>query len=145
MLLKKFSVSNFRSITSAHAISLSKKTILIGKNNEGKSNILKALNIAMHALQEHAWGEKRRKGVLGRKTLKYEERFYDWERDFPIKIQDRKTGNESIFKLEFSLTEDELVALKRKTKLDFCESLSILNRSNRALAVKTILADVRYE
>lgn len=51
MKITAFSVSNFRSITSAHKINISKHTtVLIGKNNEGKSNLLKALQVAMELL-----------------------------------------------------------------------------------------------
>lgn len=40
MKLASFSVSNFRSITTAHKIQTHNITVLVGKNNEGKSNIL---------------------------------------------------------------------------------------------------------
>ena len=51
MKIVKFSVTNFRSITNANKIPISQITILMGKNNEGKSNLLKALNIAMNTLR----------------------------------------------------------------------------------------------
>ena len=52
MKLKSFSVTNFRSITKAHHVNLSNTaTILVGKNNEGKSNLLKALSIAMEVMK----------------------------------------------------------------------------------------------
>jgi AAA15 family ATPase/GTPase len=57
--LVNFSVSNFRSITAAHKVPISNTTILIGRNNEGKSNVLKALSFAMNALLEHAAREQR--------------------------------------------------------------------------------------
>ena len=41
MKLVSFSVTNYRSITKAHKISLGQYTVLLGKNNEGKSNIEK--------------------------------------------------------------------------------------------------------
>ena len=47
MDLIEFSVTNFRSITTAHKIKLQDFTVLVGKNNEGKSNLLNALNAAM--------------------------------------------------------------------------------------------------
>jgi putative ATP-dependent endonuclease of OLD family len=52
--LVNFSVTNYRSITVAHKIGISDVTVLIGKNNEGKSNLLRALDVAMHLLQLHA-------------------------------------------------------------------------------------------
>ncbi|HYD82192.1 MAG TPA: AAA family ATPase [Paucimonas sp.] len=54
MRLVSFSVTNFRSITDAHKIPISDSTVLIGRNNEGKSNLLRALSIAMKALTAHA-------------------------------------------------------------------------------------------
>ncbi len=53
MKLVEFSVTNFRSITKAHKINLQDMTVLVGKNNEGKSNLLTALNIAMRAIFEY--------------------------------------------------------------------------------------------
>lgn len=47
MELVNFSVTNFRSITKAHKVSVSDTTVLIGRNNEGKSNLLRALDVAM--------------------------------------------------------------------------------------------------
>lgn len=37
MRLIRFSVTNYRSITTAHKIQMSNMTVLVGKNNEGKS------------------------------------------------------------------------------------------------------------
>lgn len=54
MRLINFSVTNFRSVTRAHRIALSNLTILIGRNNEGKSNLLRALDVAMTLLRQHA-------------------------------------------------------------------------------------------
>lgn len=47
MKLNFFSITNYRSITTAHKIAISGFTVLLGKNNEGKSNILKALDTAL--------------------------------------------------------------------------------------------------
>lgn len=33
---------------------------------------------------------------------------YNWKRDFPMQLQNRKSGSESIFRLKFSLEGDEL-------------------------------------
>ncbi|MGR3713740.1 MAG: AAA family ATPase [Shimia sp.] len=47
-----FSVENYRSITTARKIPLSDYSLLVGANNEGKSNILHALTLGMDALIE---------------------------------------------------------------------------------------------
>ncbi|MDJ0692903.1 AAA family ATPase [Mastigocoleus sp. MO_188.B34] len=124
MRLVNFSVTNFRSITTAHKIAISNTTILIGKNNEGKSNILKALSIAMKVLQEHAAPGR---FLFSRARIKYrnDESFYLWERDFPINFQKRKQGNQSIFRLEFDLDEKEVIEFKDTIKSNLNGTLPI--------------------
>jgi hypothetical protein len=41
---------------------------------------------------------------------------YSWERDFPIALQDRKGVNQSIFRLEFELDNDEIQEFKEEIK-----------------------------
>ena len=110
MKLLTFSVTNSRSITKAHKINLEAFTVLVGKNNEGKSNLLTALNIAMEILLDHA-----RKGNIEMKRRYSRNMIYEWERDFPIQLQNRKRGLESIFKLEFKLEGEELTEFQKNT------------------------------
>jgi putative ATP-dependent endonuclease of OLD family len=102
MRLVSFSATNFRSITTAHKIPIGDSTVLIGRNNEGKSNFLRALNIAMKALDAHA-----KKGS-SRLNNSRDDQQYQWSRDFPISLQSGKGQNVSTFKLEFSLDENEI-------------------------------------
>lgn len=104
MKLISFSVTNYRSITTAHKIPLSNLTVLVGKNNEGKSNLLMALNIAMLAILL----ESKISDRSVRSPYKYKNINYDWSRDFPIQLQSRKSGLESIFTLYFRLEGNEL-------------------------------------
>jgi AAA15 family ATPase/GTPase len=123
--LIEFSVTNFRSITSAHKIPISGTTILIGRNNEGKSNILKALSISMNILQRHAM-EERRGYLLLRRPYRKDESQYYWERDFPIALQNRKSANQSIFKLEFELDQSEIAEFKNQIKSNLNGTLPLL-------------------
>ena len=50
MKLVSVTVENFRSITAARKIQISGLTTLVGPNNEGKSNILRAIVIAVRYL-----------------------------------------------------------------------------------------------
>lgn len=95
MKLIDFSVTNFRSITKAHKISLQNLTVLVGRNNEGKSNLLNGLNVAMQTMMLHA------------KQVRSHSQLYNWERDFPVQFQERKSGLESIFRLNFRLNHEE--------------------------------------
>lgn len=102
MKLVEFSVQNYRSITSARKIKLHSFTVLLGKNNEGKSNLLTALNVAMKIMLRYCRRDVKYAG------LPHETFLYDWRRDFPVQFQDRKQGKESIFKLNFRLEDAEL-------------------------------------
>lgn len=101
MKLVEFSVSNYRSITSAHKIILQNYTVLVGKNNEGKSNLLTAMNVAMKALMLHGMNGGSGRGRSSSVA-------YIWEQDFPLQFQDRRAGLESIFTLSFCLEDGEL-------------------------------------
>ena len=126
MKLIDFSVTNFRSITKAHKVSLSQTTILIGRNNEGKSNLLKSLDIAMTTLQHHAISERRGETFLGaRKYARKDDSHYFWERDFPITLQDRKSNTQTIFRLEFLLTQEEIDLFRKEVKSKLNGSLPI--------------------
>ena len=118
MKLVSFSVSNFRSIVAAKKVPLSDYSILVGANNEGKSNILNALAIAMSVLVEYKKNLKR--DTLGR-ILEIPASFllrridYDWKRDFPISKQNSTSKNkETEITLDFLLSEEEVADFVRK-------------------------------
>ena len=106
MRLDEFSVTNYRSITSANKIKIKDLTVLVGKNNEGKSNLLTALNVAMNA-------------AIYRSDYRYEPNYtrirygqsYDWKRDFPLQLQHRKSNFYSFFELTFELDSEEIKEL----------------------------------
>lgn len=112
MKLIIFSVSNFRSITRAHRIQIREKTILVGKNNEGKSNLLKAMNIAMNMLLQHSKSVKVRR--LLKRYRSSDERNYYWDRDYPILSQHKQGEKKTTFRLEFELTDDEIIEFKKE-------------------------------
>lgn len=110
MKLKSFSVQKYRSITSAKKIALGPSTILVGPNNEGKSNILRALVTAMNILTRERYAgrtvRRRTSGVLYRRNV------YDWEVDFPVRLQEKHPQGQSSMTLEFDLTTDELTQFR---------------------------------
>lgn len=121
MKLVSFSVLNYRSITSAHKINLDQITVLVGKNNEGKSNILAALNVAMNLIIQHSKESNKR---IHYPSPRYRTA-YKWTRDFPVSLQDRKNGLESIFTLNFRLTHDEAKAFNDETGIKSNEDIPI--------------------
>ncbi len=125
MELVNFSVKNFRSITTAHKVSISDTTILIGMNNEGKSNLLKALDVGMTSLQRHAIGGRRGR-IMSKPALRRDNQQYFWERDFPINFQSRASGMQTIIRLEFLLTEEEIDEFKDTIKSSLNGTLPII-------------------
>lgn len=119
MRLVEFSVTNYRSITSAHKIALKDLTVLVGKNNEGKSNLLRALNVAMNAVIFHSRN-------AGRPLQYFNGRLdYEWHRDFPLQFQSRTSGLESIFRLNFRLEDNELNEFHSVTRIRGNEDIPI--------------------
>ena len=105
MKLKSFTVQKYRSIIAAKRIPVGRKTVLVGPNNEGKSNILRALITAMNLLTR----ERLPRGPeIRRRSFMYGRRAYDWETDFPISLQKKHPNGQTTIILEFQLTDAEL-------------------------------------
>lgn len=114
MKLKEFSVENYRSITSASKIKLQDFTVLVGKNNEGKSNLINALNIAMESLKNY------------QQTYRYAfDKMYDWKKDFPLQLQNQSDARQSIFSLLFGFEKEETNEFYRKTSISGISELNV--------------------
>lgn len=105
MELVSFSVTNYRSITRAYKLPIRRSTVLIGPNNEGKSNILRALVTTLEMLSRIG-GYKIQRGRF-RSSERFRE-FYDWQRDFPVSLQNKSPDGESVFNLELELSDAEI-------------------------------------
>ena len=115
MKLISFSISNYRSITRAHRIHLQDLTILIGKNNEGKSNIIKAISLSLNIIKRYSFLVKKK--PLGYPKYLYDDFDYLWQRDFPVASQNKKRGSKNtVFELEFLLSDKELEQFNKYTK-----------------------------
>lgn len=110
MKLSSFSVINYRSITTARKIQTKNMTVLVGKNNEGKSNILRALTLAMDVMKMYASDPR---------ALRFSPRYlrgrYDWKRDYPLALQERNPNGFSSIDLDFELTNNEIAAIRGLT------------------------------
>ncbi len=122
MKLASFTVSKYRSIKKAHKIQVGKQTVLVGPNNEGKSNLIRALVAAMRVLTRARLDQSRAAGGVLRLRQKAE---YDWDRDFPQDLQTKEPTGRSEITLEFSLTAPEIADFKRSVKSDLNGNLPI--------------------
>lgn len=113
MKLISFTVEKYRSITRAKKIKLERKAVLVGPNNEGKSNILRALVAAMNILTR---GRRRVLFKSASHVRFLQRRFYNWNTDFPVHLQNKSPNGESVMILEFELTDDELADFRRGIK-----------------------------
>ena len=106
MKLTSFTVENFRSIKEAYKITLNPtKTVLVGPNNAGKSNLLNAfalgLNFLLTSHEEY--------GVRG----------YFWENDFPLDLQKSSPDGASVMEYEFELDKAEKNTFQKQCAFQF--------------------------
>jgi putative ATP-dependent endonuclease of OLD family len=113
MELVSFSVSNYRSVTSAYRLPIRRPTVLIGPNNEGKSNILRALVSSLQFLGSLG-GVRLNNGRISSVVRARE--IYDWVRDFPVSVQTKSPEGETVFDLEFRLTPAEVDEFRVEVK-----------------------------
>lgn len=122
MKISSIQINNYRSISEAK-IPLQDLTVILGKNNEGKSNVLMAVNVAISALQIHAAIKRRRVSY----RLRPDNEFYDWVRDYPVdKQKGDKRNKKSKFILDFTLAEREIEEFRKEIGNHLNGSLPIL-------------------
>jgi len=137
MRLNRVSVSKYRSIDKAASFEVADFTVLIGPNNNGKSNLLRATVLAMQIIER--WGRMQfsprldvpvslvaRFAPAGKRFRGSESVGYEWARDFPMFAQLKKGARKTtVINLEFALSADEQVAFKEATGISTNESLPI--------------------
>jgi len=137
MKLVQFSVSKYRSITEGYKLPLDQYVVLVGPNNEGKSNVLRALVLSLRMLTESRWA-RRAGGRLPRyRRRSFEDFDYHWPRDFPLSLQEEKPNGVSAFTLEFELTPEDLDS--------FNEQISVRLNSNLKMKVSMGPRDAKLE
>lgn len=122
MKLKSFTVNNYRSITSAYKLPLGSLSILVGPNNEGKSNILRAIVTSLRLITEYS-REGRRFGRYRR--FQQDDLSYDWERDFPVSLQQEEPEAHSQFTLEFGLSEQDFADFREEIQVNLSSDLKL--------------------
>lgn len=135
MHLARFTVSEYRSISNASVTLATGTTTLIGRNNEGKSNLLRALMLGLDVgIGRPRWQRPAPGRVLriGR-TIRSIRTSYDWDLDFPVGNQASDPEGVSSIQLEFSLS-----ALERR------ELKKLSGETADVLAVRVILGSDRH-
>jgi predicted ATP-dependent endonuclease of OLD family len=122
VVLASITIERFRSITAAKRIHVGRSTILVGPNNEGKSNILRALVLAMKVLTARRKFPAASPQILRRLRSGVD---YDWDQDFPLHLQKTHPKRPSVISLEFQLRPEELIEFRRTTGSTLTGSLPL--------------------
>lgn len=130
MKLSDFSVVSYRSITTARKIKTNNMTVLVGKNNEGKSNILRALTLAMDIMKIYS-KDPRSLQIAVRPYLK---NHYSWEKDYPISLQEKNPNGWSSIDLNFELDEQDILAIRSMTGIRLSGCIPVRVSTNGAAA-----------
>ena len=128
MRIQKFTVSNYRSILGAKNITMGKYTVLVGKNNEGKSNLIRALNLAIGNMKyiamynihpiKNRWNMSRFSGSNNSNV-------YSYDIDFP-KNHRKKSNSVTKIQLHFELSDTEIECFHQDLKLRTNNSLTLV-------------------
>lgn len=110
MRLVSFSVKNYRSIRDAQNLSLGKMTVLVGPNNEGKSNIVRAMIVGIRFL---AGGRFQRLPRTHSLRVPMREDLYEYSRDCPLDLQ--ASGGATELRFGFNLSWEEQMEFRRLT------------------------------
>lgn len=143
MRLSRVSVRKYRSIDKAADFDVDDFTVLVGPNNQGKSNLLRAAVLAMEVIDgwpglprgaqagsevptdlvlrsNHRAFMRNRRGNAGRDVG------YNWELDFPLFARDRRGGQRStVVHLDFELSADEQSAFRDETGISINQKLPL--------------------
>lgn len=109
MKLHTITIENYRSLASTPELEVQENlTVILGPNNEGKSNLLRSIILAMECLR--AVREQRKPDSSQRKTSAYYRlptSAYSWEADFPVGLQKSSPDGETVLNLKFKLSTSE--------------------------------------
>lgn len=156
MKIKEFKVSNYRSITRQASLSVADFSVLIGANNEGKSNILKALVLGLTLIRR--WGDKNIRledsgkneaELIGNNLRRFYapasiynrgitassgEVEYRWDDDYPASKQGMPNSKPTTMQLSFELSEAE--------KEDFYQEFKF--RNNTLIPIYLTLGKTKF-
>ena len=145
MQIKGISITNYRSIKKANYIPIENKCVIIGPNNEGKSNILQGIVLSLTIIT----GSQRKRGRFYSRRLRYFEGYqsYDWERDFPLDLQETEPKGKTTFKVRILLDEEEeneLAEILNSQKTNEIEFILCFYRDKETMEVNSVDKQIKY-
>ncbi len=121
MRLRSFYVKSYRSIVEASLDDIQQYCVIVGPNNSGKSNLLRAIYISLSIALEGDFQRTRRNRQY---SYAYRGESYNWVRDIPVTLRDDKNAS-TTFKLTFEFNDEEKSAFKEKFGINLSKSLQM--------------------
>jgi len=145
MRLTEVTVQNYRSITSLTRFQVGDLTTLVGPNNEGKSNLLRALSLSMELIRRWSTIRPRSRGgdtneLTGIEAMSFTRRTgiqraggqepigFMWDRDYPLAKQSAASPRPTVLRLTFHLDDQEIQ--------DFLASTGIRNNGELPIEIR---------
>lgn len=126
MKLKSIAIENYRSIVSTTKLALDPNlTVILGPNNEGKSNLLRAVVVAMEILRMAGGARLSTRASTGSYRVRSPRGLFDWDTDFPLSAQESNPDGKSKFTLEFELSDIEQRRFRAEIGFSINEKLPI--------------------
>ncbi|MCP8710606.1 AAA family ATPase [Streptomyces sp. AC04842] len=123
MQLSGLSVKNYRSIKQTPRLNFGDLGVLVGPNNEGKSNILRAAVMGMRLLRRYGLvGAARASDPRARLSTRQD---YDWFEDYPKDLQEKTPNGSTIIDFWFELDDAEKALFKSQIGVSLKTELPI--------------------
>lgn len=121
MKLRTFYVRSYRSIVEATLDNLQQYSVIVGPNNSGKSNLLRAIYISLSIALDGDFQRARRNRQY---SYAYRGENYNWARDIPVLSKHDKTAS-TTFKLTFEFNDEEKADFKKQFGINLSKSLQM--------------------
>lgn len=116
--LTHIKISNYRSIIKTEMLNLCNMTVVVGKNNQGKTNLVKAINLCFEVLENTR--------DLSSTRMKYFRSSYQYEKDFPLKFQSESNSKKTNVDLRFKIDEEESKEIYKLTGMSIKEYFDLV-------------------
>lgn len=121
MRLRSFYVKSYRSIDEAKIDAIQQYCVIAGPNNSGKSNLLRALYIALSLASNGNFERRKRRSHY---SYIHNMTDYVWKRDIPVFLAKNESAS-TIFKLTFEFSEDEKKEFRTELGINLSKSLQM--------------------
>lgn len=121
MRLKTFYVKSYRSIVEGTIQNIDDYCVIVGPNNSGKSNLLRAVLVSLSIALDGDFKRARRNRQY---SYTYTGDDYNWDRDIPASLHN-EANSSTIFKLTFEFSQDDKDEFKKEFGINLSKTLQM--------------------